>query len=342
MKKYCANISTIELGDIVLSTSKKNATSIAIRALTKSYYSHAALILDRTMLMEARENGVFSLNILRSTFDSPHEFIVVRCTSITQLQKEKIDEFARSKGYGSPYNWEELLTALIKKSPDTDRKKFYCSQFIYECYKYASIDLVQDKFLHKYITPQNLFNSRLLKPISNYFMELDRDPNQDGNLGIMKQRESVNKFIHIASQKLSKYGIRIENFNDIFNIYEQIEAGKINSDVFHAVDADLISSLEESRYCYAFEDGYIPNSIVAQGVDALIDSQPTMKYLDLLEDTFNTELLRYKKEYQKFITLHQMYFLNFYNEIALLYLKLIGFTERFLATVLDAKSKIGQ
>ena len=218
MKKYGINISKIELGDIVLSTTKKSFVSTVIRMATKSNYSHAALILGQTMLMEARENGVFALNTLRSVFNSPSEFLILKCPALTTSQKNKIDEFSRGIAYGSPYNFKGIFTDLIRNNPKIDLKEFYCSQFVYESYKYAGINLVKKPFLGKYVTPKNLLESELLKQIDNYFVELESNPNLDGNIIISHQQKILRKFVNITTERMRLFGIKISNLSDIFDI----------------------------------------------------------------------------------------------------------------------------
>lgn len=126
----------LELADIVL-VHGVGPISVGIEAVTKSAFSHVALVADPTtrQLIEAqwgRDVGYQRLDYYAGAC------LIVRYAGLSDTQRSGIVQYARSK-FGDPYDYNAIALELERyvfgrKLTDAERNRFICSTLVGDAY----------------------------------------------------------------------------------------------------------------------------------------------------------------------------------------------------------------
>lgn len=130
-------IDILEPGDVLLRRYAHYLGSV----LTKGYWSHAAIYVGDNNVVHMLGDGISTEDIL--TFTRCDDVAILRSKDASLIQSaiEKANNYM-AEGIAYDYNFDKL--------PD----KFYCTEFIWQCYDCPII-----KDVGKFILPDDLLNS---------------------------------------------------------------------------------------------------------------------------------------------------------------------------------------
>lgn len=130
-------IDALEPGDVLLRTYKHYLGSI----LTKGYWSHAAIYVGNNNVIHMLGDGITTEDILTFT----------RCDDIAILRSKDLELISIAIEKANSYMAED-----IEYDYDFDKKadKFYCTEFIWQCY---SCPIIED--VGRFILPDDFLKS---------------------------------------------------------------------------------------------------------------------------------------------------------------------------------------
>ena len=112
----------------------KGLISWSIRAQTRSHWSHAALLIDDSTIIEAWQgSGVRKKRI--EDWDNTKTFEV----ETTKEQDAAILSFARSK-IGQPYDYRNVARFITRTAPHPD-DRWFCSELVFAAFCSGGIHL---------------------------------------------------------------------------------------------------------------------------------------------------------------------------------------------------------
>lgn len=147
----------------VLACYGKGLLSFLIRKITKSKYSHLALIISPAQIIEADGcNGYIkytNINYYKNCAD------VYDCDFLTDDQRDEICKYAISK-IGQKYDYFLLFVLILRyvcgiKIKYKDIDSDVCSELINDCYK--SIEVLLSK--KKFPIPNDVIKSKLIRKV---------------------------------------------------------------------------------------------------------------------------------------------------------------------------------
>jgi hypothetical protein len=152
----------------MLSTVPRSSVSAAIRAGTRSPYSHAAIYWGRLSFLEAIDVGVSNFNISRFGVSDLRNVRLLRLKGTVpngRLIAERAAE-AASSYIGREYTvWGAILSA-IRTGAENAEGRVFCSYFVAQAYADAGLSLCAA--LEPWsITPGDLFRSDLIEDVTN-------------------------------------------------------------------------------------------------------------------------------------------------------------------------------
>lgn len=130
--------------------------------LTKSEYTHVALAVSDTEIIEA---NVF-VNVRRIEFDKAEKVVIKRTRYLTHEQEKIILNYVNSK-LGTKYDYLTIAKKAIHLLLKRDRAivdndiRVYCSEIVDRAYLKAGIDLVSNR-VDGDVTPSDLYLSEKL------------------------------------------------------------------------------------------------------------------------------------------------------------------------------------
>jgi hypothetical protein len=175
------NLEALRPGDIIASTAPSSTISQAIRYWTKGPFSHVALYLSHSRLIEATGAGIF--------IRYPYLFVVENLANVGVFRpKPEIVDFNKNtEAYNSMqvaasrFIWGKYGTAkaLAVAVPFlrllSQQKKYFCSELVAQIYLECGISLFPDQ-PPALTSPKHIYQSNALKEITNQvFTEEDRD-----------------------------------------------------------------------------------------------------------------------------------------------------------------------
>jgi uncharacterized protein YycO len=152
---------SVRPGDLLFEEGK-GFIAWAIKKLTKSKFSHVAIVVDQNTVIEAWPGGVREIPCPYA----PGTYHIKTCKQLTDEQRQEIIEHAR-KFKGTPYDYGRILALLIElgfhiKNRIYERGKIICSVYASLAYwKGAKKSLRPDRPIY-HQTPEDLFESPLL------------------------------------------------------------------------------------------------------------------------------------------------------------------------------------
>ena len=131
--------------------------SFFIRWFTQSCYSHVALVKNNEIIDATFRYGVKR----RQLIDLKISYSIIEFREVPNLDKEKAWKFAENQ-IGKPYDWLSLLGIFFRRKWTSDIS-WFCSELI-ACSLFEGGVTVIRKQANR-VTPENLLNSPLIKPI---------------------------------------------------------------------------------------------------------------------------------------------------------------------------------
>jgi len=146
----------IKIGDVVAYRSN-SIVSEAIRAITSSKYSHVAIVVSPTQLVEA--DGYVGHIRYRNISDYKGGMDIYTCNFLTESQRKEICDYAISR-IGQKYDYLLLFFLFLKqifkfKFRFIDSKADICSELVNDSYSKANCRLVKKR----YPNPQDIVSS---------------------------------------------------------------------------------------------------------------------------------------------------------------------------------------
>lgn len=171
-KKSSSRVSVINgellrAGDILLTTQITSAVSSVIRTVTRSNFSHAAIIMERSQCIEAVGDGVRVVCLDRVCFFDRTNMRLLR---LMDSSKGHVAEKAAALARGHlfrPYWIEGAMSAPIRSRGNTvESQRFFCSHLVAHCYREAGLALFNDRESEK-VVPGDFLSSPLLEDITD-------------------------------------------------------------------------------------------------------------------------------------------------------------------------------
>lgn len=131
--------------------------SFFIRWFTQSRYSHVALVKNNEVIDATFRYGVKKRQLL----DLKTSYSLIEFREVPNLDEEKAWKFAENQ-IGKPYDWLSILGIFFRRKWTSDIS-WFCSELI-ACSLFEGGVTVIRKQANR-VTPENLLNSPLIKPI---------------------------------------------------------------------------------------------------------------------------------------------------------------------------------
>lgn len=120
----------------------KSLISKAIRWQTRGVYSHAAIILPDTTIVEAWHNPA-KVRLITTLSDghTPGTTVDIFDVATSEQQRDDISVFARMQ-MGKPYDFAAIARFMSRRNKDNP-DKWFCSELVFSAFRYAGIDLLE-------------------------------------------------------------------------------------------------------------------------------------------------------------------------------------------------------
>jgi len=209
---YLIDSSKLRKGDIILSKHNTRESEL-IRRISKSDFSHAALYVGSSSIIDSDGLGVHSKNTQRILIENPDYVRVYRLKNnfLSHEIIEKIIAFARSI-IGTEYSTQEARNAIKNEKENDETNRQYCTKFVAQAYAKAGIKLVDNS---KYCTPQELTNSDYLIPVEDILSKAEDKEiilAKEENTVLDKQMDITNEILEQVRNLTNK---DIQNFNQL-------------------------------------------------------------------------------------------------------------------------------
>lgn len=153
--------STLQEGDIILSSSSGHLSGFFIRLVNEGKYTHALLftgeIENKPTIVEAVGEGVLFKTLPLFLADTDSICIIRPLDStISKEEKKKVTEFALNQ-VGKEYDH------LFEIGGKDGHKAYYCSELVYEAYRYANpkIEFIRREVMgYSTVTPNDFYNAK--------------------------------------------------------------------------------------------------------------------------------------------------------------------------------------
>lgn len=294
MTKKILDASRMRRGDIIL-TSSNNKISKAIRVMTSSEVSHAALWIDNGFIIDAVQDGVFSTNPERLAFDLSDCVYVLRLKEpLSDERLDKIIRYAQTQ-IGSRYSVKEAILTKLPKPPAGTRKQF-CSRLVAQAYSQAGIFISPEP---DYCKPSDIQESQLFSYVENPTKEISEEFLASYNESLPPTKKNMDLSTQQVLKEVRKINNSIETLNDI-NLFLLKNRNR---------DEELYSIYIKSGYCevYKIELDRHPWRYIPGQIDTVADSNKE-EMIDYYKKTCGPEsdiLKRYTKNLRQYEKLHK-------------------------------------
>jgi hypothetical protein len=232
---YVIDLNKLQFGDIILSRDNGGA-SVAMRAKTKSNFSHAMIYTGRCYSLESDMLGVNSVNPQRLSFETSEDAFVFRLKNVSNVAQLAEGLNYASTIVGMAYaSKREVLKSL---SPTDDAaleiRRQFCTRFVAQIYDRSGLPIVSNP---DYCTPLDIEKSEQLERISILREGTPKEielAKEEFNV-ISYQAEVTHKFLFEVQQVSS---IDIQTFDEV-DEYLKTNPHK---------DAEINKLLKESGY----------------------------------------------------------------------------------------------
>lgn len=157
----------LRVGDIVLVRgAAKHSKTIAM--MTKGHFSHAMLVLENGIFLEAiTGSGVQTTSQLRVSFADLSNVVVLRYDFPDEQTESSVLSYITKNfsGYqGKKYSYKGALESIRKSGGDNTSGGYFCSHLVASMYADSGFALL-DKPAHK-VTPNDLLHSKVLVDVT--------------------------------------------------------------------------------------------------------------------------------------------------------------------------------
>lgn len=141
----------------------KGKTPIArvIRLLTRSKYSHCAIVIDSLHLIQLDWKTPVTIDHLKYPLGQYDIYEVI--TPLSIVEKQMIARYIRDR-ISTTYDWRFILSRFLNIIIGTpifnSKKKYNCDELIVEAFRFVGINLVEGDIK---LTPDTLSQSELLR-----------------------------------------------------------------------------------------------------------------------------------------------------------------------------------
>jgi uncharacterized protein YycO len=168
-KYYIINAKALLPGDIIFST-ERAPESFAIRKVTQSPYSHAAIYLGHSRYAEAVGLGV-RVRAVSTTLKEQIKVIRLKAdaapdaAALAAKAAESINYYLHS-----PYWTQGAILSIFRNAKVDERRSLFCSHLIARVYADAGLDVIDGREPFK-ITPGDLAESSKFDDVSKQVLE---------------------------------------------------------------------------------------------------------------------------------------------------------------------------
>jgi hypothetical protein len=302
---YQFNTKQLCPGDIILTTDLHSLVSKAIKISTHSSFSHAIIVTNPPLGVEALGSGVVRINLRGLLVSNRNSVRVLRLSGDQyQLTGRMAAEYSENQVL-APYALKDAISSILPVIPPKEVNAFFCSNLVAEAYEHAG-KKITDKAPKK-TTPEDLLNSTVLTDVTHECIVeatpiaiataggiLDDDrPKSPHHHEVEKKREVLNR----VKPLLSECNIDVRDYEDILKCLfksatsKQLWVDKIDSAMAAAIiEVDLFSVLAPAT---RFNEAYSWELRVQR---ALIDSgQVAKEHLEAWVEELD-EIIRTKQE----------------------------------------------
>ncbi|TQL14932.1 permuted papain-like amidase YaeF/Yiix C92 family enzyme [Zymomonas mobilis] len=293
MTKKILDASRMRRGDIIL-TSSNNKISKAIRVMTSSEVSHAALWIDNGFIIDAVKEGVFSSNPERLAFDLSDCVYVLRLKeSLSDERLDKIIRYAQDQ-IGSRYSIKEAILTKLTKPPAT--RKQFCSRLVAQAYSQAGVFVSREP---DYCKPSDILESQLFSYVENPTKEISEEFLTSYNEALPAIKNNMDYSTQQVLKKVREIDNSIETLNDV-NLFLLNNRNR---------DEEIYSIYIKSKYCevYKIELGRHPWRYIPGQIDTVANSNKE-EIIDYYKKTCGPEsdiLKRYTKKLRFYEKIHE-------------------------------------
>jgi len=255
---YILDQNHIALGDILLTTDPEGKESKAIRVITNSPFSHAALCIEYGHFIEAIGPGVCRLAIMGTGARAKENIQLLRLSekAVPDAGRKaaaaaKRGEWFLSRGYST----SGALGVKLSILRDPTRAELFCSQLVARAYEEVGVELVPGKQAEA-IAPGELANSPLLRDITASAIVLahvDEPPDHylDGpHFDRPHHREVIAKFNVLNSKPVRSALARLQEKPNSFHELEIVLAQRMD----RQLDGATVSELEKVHFADIWGD----------------------------------------------------------------------------------------
>lgn len=151
---YCIN-DNICVGDVILIKSASKAAGV-ITTMTQGNFSHVALVISKTKVIEAIGGGVKYSSLLRFLFEDRRNIRVLRATYRDKEHYENTIEYLRvwsSKYQGVGYNTADAIKSVLKLPFTINDDEYFCSHLVATLLNECQVELFKKKTFN--VTPKD-------------------------------------------------------------------------------------------------------------------------------------------------------------------------------------------
>jgi len=155
--------SRLHPGDIILTTVPHSLKHTAIRAVTRSPYTHAIIVTSPPLAVEAVGAGVVRVNLGGYIIRNQASVRILRLSTEAPAAAREVAEYAESKILRA-YTLKDAVFSVVARAPESDTTQYFCSDLVARAYQHARTPLTAKE--PKKTTPGDLAESRLLKDVT--------------------------------------------------------------------------------------------------------------------------------------------------------------------------------
>ena len=277
---YVFDTTKLVAGDIMLSTVPTSALSWAIRKITKSGFSHAAICTEHGgLFIEAVGLGVARFSIARIAMrDLANVRLLRLCKDkFPDVEERRLKAAQVAESYLlNGYFLKGALLAPFRKMSVEDRSQVFCSHLVSQAYREAGVELLPGIEPTK-TTPGTIAESKLLRDITdevtllehqNWYLQ--RDFVEEGDTETWHHREvkTTNRVTRRIGNAFEQIGVTTpKTFNEALLILVKLPVDKRNF-----IDDAFLTILSEEGYLDLIDDflGHYESSFY---VDELVKAQ---------------------------------------------------------------------
>lgn len=308
MKKF--NLSTIQIGDIILTTTTE-LLSKGIRKVTKGDISHALIYVGAGSVIDSTNEGVRSRSLQRLFLEDGSAVHVLRLADeLSKTKARQIVDFARQR-IGTQYSIIEAVRTVVGGAREPSRRQF-CSRLAAQAYASAGLHIAADP---NYCTPEDLKSSALLIVVPDVVVDVDKEEVE----ALQRIPDATQWMADVTRALLSGSRERnsaIEAVDDIDKHLQQTPED----------DAYFVELFEKSGYLTVWKNEAEKNPWMydpqLMRSSPLSDAQK-QEYCNIVLNDHGEGMHRYEHNLKHYASLVQVYPLNTFRRLLVLYEKLV-------------------